>query len=379
MRFWMLVVLATLALFIACDNVVDSAKTTPAPTAPPAAAPTPSGTVGQVPQITSSSGWLESASIEWHPLTAATSYNVSSQKSGATTWTKLDAPLIRSYGTYLRADALGLSAGSYTLKVVGVDAAGAEFTESATATVAVLAHDRSGFAFLGTTTPGAYNAEGTLKSNANVVYVTNANRNSVSLTVAGATTNPAVGLQSILDGYKKGTETKPLAVRLIGNITDLPYLLGGDVVIGNNKSPNGITLEGVGKDAVALDTKKSNFVTLSYNHFWDSGKSNLLGLSAGVKSYDPNAYDITYHDNWYDHSDSRHPRTRYYNAHVYNNYFRNTKSPMMTSMQGTDVYSTGTVRSPGTLGTFSGEAGGVIKAVGNVMTGTYTFIPYGAA
>jgi hypothetical protein len=61
-----------------------------------------------------------------------------------------------------------------------------------------------------------------------------------------------------------------------------------------------------------------------------------------------------------------------------NNYFRNCKYPMMISMQGTDVYGTGTLRDPTNLGTFSKEDGGMIKAYGNVMAGTYTFIPYGA-
>ena len=36
----------------------------------------------------------------------------------------------------------------------------------------------------------------------------------------------------------------------------------------------------------ALDSKKSNYVTMSYNHFWDTGKSNLVGLSEGIVSYD---------------------------------------------------------------------------------------------
>ena len=34
----------------------------------------------------------------------------------------------------------------------------------------------------------------------------------------------------------------------------------------------------------ALDCKKSTYVTFSYNHFWDSGKCNLLGLSEGTTS-----------------------------------------------------------------------------------------------
>lgn len=150
----------------------------------------------------------------------------------------------------------------------------------------------------------------------------------------------------------------------------------------------------------ALDCKKSSYVTFSYNHFWDNGKSNLLGLSEKVYSYDATDYYITYHHNWYDHSDSRHPRVRYYNAHVYNNYydgnakygagstlgssvfmegnyFRNCKYPMLTSMQGSDLYA-GTSTSKSDNGTFSNEDGGVIKAFDNYMEGNYTFIPYGA-
>lgn len=55
----------------------------------------------------------------------------------------------------------------------------------------------------------------------------------------------------------------------------------------------------------ALDAKKSTYVTFSYNHFWDNGKSNLLGLKENVYSYNSTDYYITYHHNWYDHSDSR--------------------------------------------------------------------------
>ena len=61
-----------------------------------------------------------------------------------------------------------------------------------------------------------------------------------------------------------------------------------------------------------------------------------------------------------------------------NNYFRNCKYPMLTSMQGTDVYAAGTKRDPTNNGTFSKEAGGTIKAYGNHFEGSYTFIPYGA-
>ena len=67
----------------------------------------------------------------------------------------------------------------------------------------------------------------------------------------------------------------------------------------------------------ALDAKRSKYLTISYNHFWDTGKSNLLGLGEGTTA----DYYATYHHNWYDHSDSRHPRVRFFSTHVYNNYY----------------------------------------------------------
>lgn len=404
--------------------------------------------------ITQETGWLESAFVKWDPVSNADSYNVYYSGNGITD-RKIDTQLIRSYGTYFRADVLGLAAGTYTVKVVPV-IGGAEGTAATTGAITVKAHDRTGFAYRGGRLPGGYKFDGTLKDNAQVIYITQNTKNTVSLNVTGATTNPCIGLQNILDGFKKGSDSRPLVVRMIGNITDLSNMLAGDIVVENKNNANGsITIEGVGSDAVAngwgiriknasnielrnigfmltdasegdnvglqqgndhiwvhnldmfygaaggdadqakgdgaLDCKKSTDVTFSYNHFWDSGKSNLLGLSEGAAA---DLY-ITYHHNWYDHSDSRHPRVRYYSAHVYNNYydgnskygsgstlgssvfmegnyFRNAKYPMLTSQQGTDTFN-------GAVGTFSGEAGGTIKAHNNFMVGQQRFVSYDAA
>lgn len=403
--------------------------------------------------INESGGWMESAFVKWTPVAGAESYNVY-YTGGGQTDKKIDTQLIRSYGTYFRADILGLAAGNYTISIKPVTAS-VEGLGTTTSSLTVLAQDRTGFAFAGGRIPGGYNMDGTLKSGAVVLYITQNTKNTVQLTVTGATANPCVGLQTILDGFKKGVDTRPLVVRLIGNITDPVTLWDGDIVIENkNNASSSITFEGVGTDAVAngwglriktasnievrnlgfmltnagegdniglqqandhiwvhncdlfygsaggdadqekgdgaMDCKKSTYVTFSYNHFFDSGKSNLLGLSEGTTS----GLYITYHHNWYDHSDSRHPRVRYYSAHVYNNYydgnskygagstlgssvfmegnfFRNCKYPMLTSMQGTDVYG-------GSAGTFSGEAGGTIKAFNNAMSGQTRYVPYNA-
>ena len=407
-------------------------------------------------------GWLESAYAEW-ASDGSDSYNVYYSGAGKSD-VKVDAELVRKYGSTWRVDVPGLKAGDYMLKIAGVKG-GKEGAAATTKTLSVKAHDRSGFAFSNSRVPGAYKADGTLKDGAAVLYITESTKNSVTMDVTtsskGAKTT-CKSFQGILNCYKKGYETTPLDLRFVGNVTDSDSLVQGDMVIDLGKSENSyVTVEGIGPDATvngwgirvknaqnveirnlgimnvnsdegdniglqqnnqyvwvhncdffygdagsdkdqvkgdgALDCKMSTYITFSYNHFWDNGKSNLLGLKEGTTE----GYYITYHHNWYDHSDSRHPRVRYYSAHVYNNYydgnakygagstlgssvfmeanyFRNCKYPMLTSMQGTDVYAAGTKRDPTNNGTFSKEAGGTIKAYGNYMEGSYTFIPYGA-
>ena len=403
---------------------------------------------------------LESAYIEWESVDGATGYNAYIRGENTNHYEQLDNELIRRYkdgtSSYWRADAVGLKAGQYVFKVVPiVDGKEDTSKQLESETIIVQAHDRTGFAWVDGETTGAYNIDGTLKENANILYITEENKDTVSLEVqtsSSGKTETAQGLQNILNLYKKGYDETPLVIRVIGKVTDPATLDGGDIVISGNSSDKrincGITLEGIGEDATlygygiriknatnvevrniavmltdssegdniglqqendhiwvhncdffygeagsdsdqakgdgALDCKKSTYVTFSYNHFWDSGKSNLLGLSEDTTD----GLYITYHHNWYDHSDSRHPRIRFYSAHVYNNYydgnskygvgaclgssvlvegnyFRNCKKPMMISMQGSD-----------TSGTFSKEDGGMIKAYNNYMIGQDCYIPY---
>ena len=423
------------------------------------------GFAGAYAQVTLSSaeGWLESAFAEW-ASDGSDGYNVYYSGAGVSN-VKVDGQLVRKYGSKYRVDVVGLKAGSYTLKVASVKG-GKEGASTTSKSLEVKAHDRAGFAFSNNHVPGAYKADGTLKSGTVVLYVTESTKNTIKLDVVtsskGAVTE-CVGLQNILTAFKKGYDTRPLAIRLIGNVTDPEVTDKGDILIDMGKKEGGaMTIEGVGNDATAngwgiriknafdveirnigimnvdsdegdniglqqdnqyvwvhncdffyghagsdkdqvkgdgaLDCKKSTYVTFSYNHFWDNGKSNLLGLSEGTTD----GLYITYHHNWYDHSDSRHPRVRFYSAHVYNNYydgvakygagstkgssvfmeanyFRNCKYPMMTSMQGSDVYAGGTTRDTKNNPTFSSEDGGTIKAYNNHMEGNYTFIPYGAS
>lgn len=392
-------------------------------------------------------GWFESAYAEWAAVSDATDYKVYVKKSGGN-YTPLEKELVRKYPSYFRADAVGLAAGTYQMKVVPV-ISGAEDASKAmeTSELTVTAHDRNGFAHYNRSEGvGAYNNDGTLKANARVLYVYADNAETVSLEMqvdSKGTMSTRTGLQDIIQAYEKGQEKRPLAVRIIGTIKDSDMDYFGSSAEGLQVKGNGsakcianLTIEGIGEDAaihgfgilcrsissvefrnfaimacmddcLSLDTDNKNIwihnmdlfygktggdadqakgdgtvdikglsshVTVSYNHFFDSGKCSL----GGMKSETTDCW-MTYHHNWFDHSDSRHPRIRTAFYHVYNNYFdgnakygvgvtyggsafvesnyfRNCKYPMLISKQGTDAQG---------AGTFSGEAGGVIKAFNN--------------
>lgn len=408
--------------------------------------------------MTGSGGWNEAAYVEWSPVSNATGYNVYVKQASASDsgYQQIDNELIRKYSSYWRADAVGLAAGSYVMKVEATLSGGG--TASAVSnTLSVTSYDRSGFAFSASspfgTGSGAYNENGTLKNGAQVLYITSQNAKTVTLDVkinSSGAVQTGVGLGSILALRQKGYDTTPLAIRIIGKVTaaDLSGQLNSsgylEVKGKNNYSEMNITIEGIGKDAyaygwglllryvgnlevrnlgvmlfpddgISMDTgnanvwvhnndifygsagsdadqakgdgstdlkKGSTYITISYNHYFDSGKAALVGLSESAEFF------VTFHHNWFDHSDSRHPRIRVASVHVYNNFydgvskygvgvttgasafvesnvFRNTKDPMLSSLQGTDALGEGT---------FSGENGGVIKAYNNLIVDASSLI-----
>ena len=400
-------------------------------------------------EITEACGWQESLYLKWNPFDNAESYNVYVKGGQYPDYTRIDRELVRDYGTYARADVPGLiAANGYSVKVVPVTGGNEVESAASEATgINVANYSREGFAHLNYQGIGAYNDNGTLKNNAKVLYITSKTAKTVSTKVmVGNKLTEVTGLQSIIDAYQKGTDTTPLAIRIIGKISkdDLDHISSsseGLQVKGRNAySEMNITIEGIGDDAtisgfgmlvrncksveirnlaimlclddcISLDTNNSNiwihnmdffygntggdadqakgdgtadlkagtkYVTFSYNRFWDSGKSSLCGMGGDDANY------ITYHHNWFDHSDSRHPRIRCMSVHIWNNYydgvakygvgattgasafveanyFRNCNKPMLISMQGSDIGSDG-------KGTFSSEDGGIIKSYKNIFT-----------
>ena len=398
-------------------------------------------------QITEAKGWQESAYLKWAPFEGASSYNVYVDDK------KIDAQLVRQYKSYYRADVLGLKEGTYSVKVVPVNAEGKEIAGANTASnLVVKSYNREGFAHFKYAGVGAYNNDGTLKAGAKVLYITAKTAKTVSTTVNTGKLETITGLQSIIDAYSKGKDKTPIAFRIIGkvNLSDLDHISSSAEGLQIKGAMMNMTFEGVGDDAtvygfgfllreaesvefrnfaimrclddaMSLDTKNyhvwihnmdlfygkkgsaadqakgdgtvdikgdSKYVTVAYNRFWDNGKASMCGMKS-----ETGENWITYHHNWFDHSDSRMARVRTMSVHMYNNYYQHNdvygigatsgssifmesnyfdavKRPIMSSLQGTDAMGDGT---------FSGEKGGLIKAYGNVFANkpaNFSYIPY---
>ena len=397
-------------------------------------------------------GDLETAYIKWKKLESVSSYKVYYKLSTESDnkYKAIDDVLIREYSDYMRADIVGLKASRYQIKLVAMN----NNVEIVTvySSVDVLAHNREGYSHFNYNNGiGAYNDDGTLKANAEVLYLYQDNINTCTFKIGA---NTYTGIKDITQAIKAKNTTNPIAIRIIGKVDagiDGLGLASEDMkkmyALGVKEADN-VTFEGIGEDATlyncgisaiksnsievrnigfmnwggghdgdgisfkgsvnvwvhnndifygnaggdgdqakgdgSMDLKdNSQYLTISYNHFWDSGKMSLCGM----KSESGDNW-ITYHHNWFDHSDSRHPRIRTMTVHVYNNYydgnskygiatacggtafsegnyFRNCPKPYLIGGQGTE---SGNV--------LSGEKGSVIKAYNDYFEGKSTYIPY---
>ena len=209
-------------------------------------------------QITTAAGWNESLYAEWEHFEGADNYNVYVKGGQYADYTKIDGQLVRSYGSYNRADAVGLKAGDdYSIKVVPVINAKEEESKASIATnIIVRSFNRDGYAHHQASAGiGAYNNDGTLKEGARILYISKDNAKTVTLDILVKTgkTETRTGIQDILKAYEKGIETRPLCIRIIGLLKkdDMPELGSSSIglqVKGKGQNMN-LTIEGVGNDA----------------------------------------------------------------------------------------------------------------------------------
>ncbi|MBR1737256.1 MAG: polysaccharide lyase, partial [Firmicutes bacterium] len=399
-------------------------------------------------------GWFESiyAQIPGIEDADVTEVSYSGTMSGTLSGEDLEY-LVRDSAGGVRIDIPGLKEGTYTLNV---KTASGSYEQK---DIEVYAFDRTGYAHYdahkaGINGVGAYKDDGTLKSGAKIVYVTEENKNTVQVPGFEGSSYPK-GIGNILNYksedangvtgggktdvikelYSKGT---PLVVRFVGSIrAGDENTLGSNAPSENilgltayNSTGNGgttgdngmvariykasnITFEGIGTDAVidgwgfqvisqtgyvsnsiefrnltfintaedaiglegtaskssspqskewldsgnspikyawvhnntfekgycykpaesdkadgdgSVDFKRGYGYTLSYNHFVNNHKTNLIGSSS-----DSIQYDCTFNHNYYENVDSRQPLARQANIHILNSYFQGPENSYIIS------------------------------------------------
>lgn len=227
--------------------------------------------------VLTAQGWFETICAELTGVTdeqvTAVKYTDADGTETALTGEDFDY-LVRDMDGGVRIDIPGIKAGTYTLTVT----AGETYTAE---NIQVKAYDRSGYAHKVHTVDsegnitgiqdytegvGAYNDDGTLKDDAVVLYVTDENKNDVTLQATrDGEPITATGIGNILNNNNKVRDDileflskenkKPLVVRFIGTVNapegvsafKMGSSNGGMVYM---LSGSNITLEGIGPDAV---------------------------------------------------------------------------------------------------------------------------------
>ena len=231
----------------------------------------------------------ECAAFEWNdtdPSKAKVEYKLSSAGS----YTQVDSQLVRQISSStVRADILGLKGGAkYDFKITSGDG------KSATVTgVEISSYDRSGYAHHNYTGGvGGYNDDGTLKSNAKVIYVTEQNKNDID------------GKGTSIAEYLAKTQKTPVVVRIIGTVGAATWKEGNVTYTktsGNTDSSGNLLPEAIiGANGTALkkqDWTQAQLIDGGYNVLDTSKFSELEGLTSTIKwDGSKNEFDSCWND-----------------------------------------------------------------------------------
>ena len=189
--------------------------------------------------------------------------------------------LVRDTSEGVRVDVMGLKPGTYTLTVTTKSGT---FTQSG---IEVNEQDRSGYAHYNYTNGvGAYNDDGTLKDNAIVLYVTDENKNTVTLSYGGVTVS---GIGNILNSVGK-------ACGEAGHETECKKVSKGKTYYGKGNTNQGI-LQLLAKNNIPLVIRMVGTISESGLYKTGTWAASNTGLIDGLTDYDCNDYGGSVGDN----------------------------------------------------------------------------------
>lgn len=303
------------------------------------------GTVENVGSVvfTTQGSWNETLYATWANVSGASSYEVSYSEDNST-WTKVDSELVRSGWTVREIENYGLSYTDKNYSLNRVDIVGIKpntkyyvkvtpnVGNASTFSATTGSYYRGGYAFFNRKTTGAYKEDGTLADNAVVVYVTDANKNSVTGTINGSSFTGIVDFMGRLaeTAKEKAHGTTPVSIRFLGTVT-MPTASGSSSKAGDimntkltymlSKYNDNVTFEGVGPGAMlygwGLTVKVGNNVeirNLAFNmqkedalsfedtvlRGWVHNNDFYIGANGGGdKKKGDGASDIKADSNWF--------------------------------------------------------------------------------
>ncbi len=240
--------------------------------------------------ITACEGYNEGIYVEFPKIknVSDSGYSVEYKKhtDGDEKYKAIDKELIRinSETNTIRADIVGISAGSYDVVVKA-----GNLDPAVKSDIKVTAHDRSGYAhFKASEGVGGYNADGLPKDGAVIVYVSEATKNTVQAKIDGKT---YTGLVSILNA---STSATPVIVRILGTIgaatwNTLEYNTGDDIAKKEIKPEQVVSADGTKRLIDYLSLAEGGRITQQklidngFNTLNTSVYSELKGLTSFIK------------------------------------------------------------------------------------------------
>ena len=234
--------------------------------------------------ITSCSGEFESAYVEFTPYQNYTDYNAYISAKGANSYKKLEDK--RDFysqalsTTKTRIDFSGIKPGDYDIKIAA-SKDGNDMGDASVFSISVSAYDRSGYAHFNRTIGsvaekgvGAYNDDGTLKDNAIILYVTDANKNTIELSYNGKT---VAGIGNILNSVGK-------ACGEAGHETQCKKVDDGKINYAAGNTNQGI-LADLAADDIPLVVRFVGIVSESGKYTQTSYDATDEGLIDGLTAY----------------------------------------------------------------------------------------------
>ncbi|MCR5786171.1 MAG: InlB B-repeat-containing protein [Acholeplasmatales bacterium] len=243
----------------------------------------------------------EGAYIEWAD-SSLNNVSVKYKLKGSSTSTAIDKELIRLNSGIARADILGLKAGNYTIEVTKSDGSSFESDE-----IAVQAYERDGYAHFASADDttgvnvsdgiGAYKNDGTLKDNAVVVYVNEANKNTVQAKIKDKT---YTGISAIL---KASTDKNyPVNVRILGTVGAATW---NHRTVSAYSAATTTTIKGANDSYLQLKNyDQSELISSGFNTLNETEYTELKGLTNKIK-YDSKKHEFDSYYNMLDISNAK--------------------------------------------------------------------------